>query len=226
MLRVKFQIQPVGSLAALTAAFDGASRVELDNAIFIAEDRWMEYFTITDIASEAVVVETLSELENCRVPDPNWIMRRGKVYHLLLLVEENTPFIITTVAKIHAVPHRLFVTNNRLTAVVSVQDWDHLKELAEYVEARYDAFELLGTSQSEAIGVPLGSQHLRQVVSGKLTKRQLVILETAYQLGYFKVPRQTNGQDVADELDISDGALSEQLRDAENELLNLLFDME
>lgn len=223
MLRVKFQIRPAGSLAALTAAFDGATRIELDNAIFIADDKWMEHVTIIGVASSVSITESLSVLDNCRLLDSDSITRQTRTCHLLLLVEENDPFIVTTITGTHAVPHRLFLTNNRLTAVVFVQDWDHLKEFAEHVESRYDAFELRGTSQAEVTGIPLGSQQFRQVVGGTLTNRQLTILETAHQMGYFDVPQQANGEEVANELDISEGGLSEQLRNSQNTLFDLLF---
>lgn len=47
-----------------------------------------------------------------------------------------------------------------------------------------------------------------------LTDEQYEALETAINLGYFEIPRETQLGEVADELDISDQALSERLRRA------------
>jgi predicted DNA binding protein len=48
----------------------------------------------------------------------------------------------------------------------------------------------------------------------QLTDRQREALVTAYEMGYFEIPRTTSLAEVADELDISAPALSERLRRA------------
>lgn len=52
-----------------------------------------------------------------------------------------------------------------------------------------------------------------------LTNHQQEALRTAYELGYFDIPRQASLEDIATELDISASSLSERLRRAETQLI-------
>lgn len=52
-----------------------------------------------------------------------------------------------------------------------------------------------------------------------LTDRQREALRTAYQLGYFEIPRRTSLEAVADELGVAASSASERLRRAQTELV-------
>lgn len=52
-----------------------------------------------------------------------------------------------------------------------------------------------------------------------LTERQQETLRTALEVGYYQVPRQATHQDVADELDRSDGTVGEHLRKIEAQVM-------
>ncbi len=52
-----------------------------------------------------------------------------------------------------------------------------------------------------------------------LTDRQREALRTAYELGYFAIPRRASLEDVARELDISASSVSERLRRAQTQLI-------
>lgn len=56
-----------------------------------------------------------------------------------------------------------------------------------------------------------------------LTDRQLEILETAFELGYFEVPRNVSTDEVADELGLDPSTVAEHLRRAERNLLSELL---
>ncbi|MBV0902840.1 helix-turn-helix domain-containing protein [Haloarcula salina] len=53
-----------------------------------------------------------------------------------------------------------------------------------------------------------------------LTDRQQEALRTAYELGYFEIPRRASLEDVAAELDISASSVSERLRRAQTQLIS------
>ncbi len=57
-----------------------------------------------------------------------------------------------------------------------------------------------------------------------LTARQREVLETAFRVGYFEVPREASAADVAAELDIGQSTVVEHLRRAERNLLAGQFD--
>lgn len=52
-----------------------------------------------------------------------------------------------------------------------------------------------------------------------LTDRQREALRTAYETGYFEIPRQTSLEAIANELDVSASAVSERLRRAQTQLI-------
>lgn len=56
-----------------------------------------------------------------------------------------------------------------------------------------------------------------------LTDRQHEVLETAYQLGYYDVPRESSTVEVAAELDVDDSTVAEHLQRAEHNLLRALL---
>lgn len=56
-----------------------------------------------------------------------------------------------------------------------------------------------------------------------LTRRQREILRTAFNLGYFDVPRQVSTADVAEELDLDGSTVAEHLQRAERNLLSELL---
>lgn len=57
----------------------------------------------------------------------------------------------------------------------------------------------------------------------RLTTRQREVLRTAYELGYFRYPRETNASEVADELGISLSTFTEHLSTAQSKLLDELL---
>lgn len=122
-----------------------------------------------------------------------------------------------------AIPHRIIVQNRSMTIVASVINWRNLKTLAEDIESQQQSFELLGVTETNNMSFPLGGSILKYNLQGKLTSEQLSIIETAYQCGYFEVPQQATAEDVAEELDICQSTLSEQLRNAQNAVWNVLF---
>lgn len=56
-----------------------------------------------------------------------------------------------------------------------------------------------------------------------LTERQQEVLATAYEGGYFEVPRQATTEDLADELDLDSSTVSEHLVRAQRNLLSGLL---
>jgi hypothetical protein len=58
----------------------------------------------------------------------------------------------------------------------------------------------------------------------RLTDRQREVVETAYRMGYFEYPRETNASGVAAELGIEPSTLAEHLAAAQSKLLGAVLD--
>lgn len=91
---------------------------------------------------------------------------------------------------------------------------------------------LVGTQDSirtmlrnfEAAGIAPDLRRLGEYEGGQrtldaLTDRQLEVLRTAYDMGFYEVPRQASIDDVADEVGLDGGTVSEHLQRAERNLL-------
>jgi predicted DNA binding protein len=131
--------------------------------------------------------------------------------------------VFASVVAERAIPYRLVADGRRLRAVVAVEDWSQLRDLAATVEREYGGFDLRRTTELERPGGPLGRDDLEYGIRGKLTADQLEILRTAYEMGHFAVPQQATSTEVAEALDIGRSTFSERIRRSQNNLLRVLF---
>lgn len=211
-----------GLFATLIEEVDPAETVELDNCIPMCGGRAMAFLTLT-CPGGGDVPGALSEVSELAVrhcaPSPE-----GESYHLLATAAFE-PSVLSTVVGEGAVPHCLVADRNRadIDAVVSVDDWSQLRDLASAIEATYGAFDLRGTTELERPGYPLGRDKFECSLRGQLTADQVEVLRTAYEMGHFAVPQQATSEEVAAALDIGRSTLSERLRRAQNGLLRSLF---
>ena len=220
-LRTKFRVPPTGILAYFYETTTQGGRVELNNAVFARDGEWFEYFTL--ISKPTIGEEDLATADGVKRVSTESIESDTDTRNVLLLVEESSPFIVTTLTSNGAIPHRIYLEDGCVTVVASVQDWTHLKNVADLIEERYSTFELSGTTEVEGIGYPLGSEQLHFTFHGKLTKAQIRTLRVAYRLGFFEVPREATAQEVADQLGVSQSALSEKLRRIHQNSCEFLF---
>lgn len=77
----------------------------------------------------------------------------------------------------------------------------------------------------EATGVTPDLHKLGEYEGGQrtldaLTDRQLEIIQTAYDMGFYEVPRETSVEEIADEIGIESGTVAEHLQRAERNLLS------
>lgn len=84
---------------------------------------------------------------------------------------------------------------------------------------RVSVLRLFRTDDDEHDGGTFGL-----VDRGELTDRQADVLRTAHEMGYFDRPRDANGSDVADELEISPSTFREHLTAAQRKLLSSILD--
>jgi predicted DNA binding protein len=222
-LRIEFQTEPIGVLEAINSALSGPVQIELDNVLPGASDeRWLDFYTIT--APDMTDLATgLAEIEHI---EPVFVQSTSSVsdtFYVLTFTEGHEPRPTAILLKHNAIPHRIIVQNHDMTVVASVTSWQKLKTLAEDIEHQQRSFELVSVTETNEIIFPLGGSILKYSLQGKLTSEQLTIIETAYQCGYFEVPQQATAEDVAHELDISQSTLSEQLRNAQKSVWNVLF---
>lgn len=69
----------------------------------------------------------------------------------------------------------------------------------------------------------LGDGETDELLVAALTDRQREVIETAFGLGYYEIPRETTHADIAAALDLSGSTVDEHLRKAEAKLMEQLF---
>lgn len=222
MLRIEFQLQLAGISSYLFENCNAVESIEIDNALPVTDDAAFLFLTMQssgDVSEEALA----TELSNVDIVDMTQAEVSRDTYYLGVVADLTDVTVLSLLTENRAIPHRIIGRNAHMEVVASVRDWNHLKEVAGAVEDEYGSLELIGTTQTDRVGFPLGSNKIKQSMSGKLSDEQLEVLETAYQMGYFRVPQEVTAEEIADELDISRSTLSERLRRVQHNFCQLLF---
>ncbi|WP_129113998.1 helix-turn-helix domain-containing protein [Halegenticoccus tardaugens] len=209
----------------LDDSIDDLRSIELDNAFYVEDGAWIESLTVTvasDFDCEAMVdsISGVDLFSHRRIPSgPTGMV----VERLIVTARESYPFILGLLLRQEAIPNRILLQNDRCRVVATVREWGHFRAVADDIQNKLGHFELQRVTQIDNLGEPLDSGRLSETLITKLTDEQLQLLETAYNMGYFAVPRRASATDVAEELDISQSNFSERIRTAENTLLGLIF---
>ena len=181
MLRIKFQIRSAGIASKLFAIDEQVISVEIDNALPVTEGEVFLSLTVgfhADISKESLS----NQLPNIQIIDMSEANVTPHTYYLSVLADLSDVSVLSLLTENKAIPHTIVGTDSHLDVVASVRDWTHLKEVAATIEDNHGSLELVGTTQTESIGFPLGSNKVKQSISGKLSDNQLEVLETAYRL--------------------------------------------
>ncbi|SDF69818.1 helix-turn-helix domain-containing protein [Halorientalis regularis] len=115
---------------------------------------------------------------------------------------------------------RYVAREGRLTVVFHAADYDELQTVVGELRERFPEINI-----KRFVRAPAGETAEDSVLvdRSKLTDRQLEVLETAHEMGYFENPRRANATEVAAELDINPSTFREHLSAAETKLLGDLL---
>ncbi|WP_424018849.1 helix-turn-helix domain-containing protein [Halorientalis pallida] len=115
---------------------------------------------------------------------------------------------------------RYVARDGRLTVVFHAADYDQLQTVVGELRERFPDVDI-----KRFVRAPAGETAEDSVLidRSKLTDRQLEVLETAHEMGYFENPRRANATEVAEALDINPSTLREHLSAAETKLLGDLL---
>lgn len=114
---------------------------------------------------------------------------------------------------------RYVADSGRLTLTFHAADFDRLQELVAALRERFPGLDIrhLVRDPGRAAGDGVF------VDRSRLTDRQLEVLHTAYEMGYFEQPRRANAGEVAAALEINPSTFSEHLTAAQRKLLGDLL---
>ncbi|WP_225741376.1 helix-turn-helix domain-containing protein [Halorussus halophilus] len=199
--------------------------IELDNAFYVEDGTWIESLTISsnesfDISATVEQISGVSLYYRHEIPTGP---TEAAIERVTVLANESFPFILGVVLRQEAIPNRIVLRDNQFSVVTTVRDWEQFRELADEVQQKLGQFDLQKVNNIERPGEPLDGGRLSEILITKLTEVQIETIETAYDLGYFEVPRESSATEVAEALEISQSTLSERLRTAQLRLFELIF---
>lgn len=117
--------------------------------------------------------------------------------------------------------HRYHFDDGAVTLVFHVKEFETLQDIFAELRETYAPVDV-----QKLLRPPLeGSPEERVFVNrGRLTERQLDVLRTAYEMGYFERPKHSNATEVAEALGITQSTFTEHLVAAQRKLLEDVLD--
>jgi len=105
------------------------------------------------------------------------------------------------------------------TITVEIPAHSDVRAFASRLQEQAPTLELQAKRQRKQAA----AETLRSRLENRLTDRQLEVLETAYEAGYFEWPREKDGGEVAERLDITQPTMNKHLRLAERKTFEELL---
>jgi len=116
----------------------------------------------------------------------------------------------------------LTATEDAADLLVELPKYASVKSFLSMIEGEYDDVEVLSTRNKEKEFQT--ESGFKGRLKEELTERQLETLQTAYYSGYFDSPRDSTGQDIAEQLDVTQPTVTENIKAGQRKLLSLMFD--
>lgn len=215
MLRIKFRTEPRGVLESVRAGL-GAATLEVNAVLSVGETEWMTFLTATECRNGPD--EALGSIDAVELLYDHPAFGSTDTWNVVAVVTGGR-FTPQTLAGLRAIPHTVRFRDRTVAGVVTVRDWAHLQSVANDIEEVHGRFELVSVTQVDRVGSLLGADGFRHALRKRLTANRIELLETAYRMGYFVVPREASATEVAGRLGVSQSTFSEQLRRALCDLL-------
>lgn len=165
---------------------------------------------VTEFSMEPAAVES---------PDAVPIFSHGDVRRYRVQHEEGAECPCRSLGRLGCPVDQYVPEDGDLTLVFYASDHEEARTVLDVLRSRY-RMTVRRVEQSPAHG---RCRDEALVDRGRLTDRQLEVLRTAYEMGYFEYPRRNNATAVAAELDISLSTFGEHLSAAERKLLGDVF---
>lgn len=123
-----------------------------------------------------------------------------------------------------ALPRKVSGDDGRGCIIAEVPAENSASEIGNRFLAEHPAFELVSKREKSSLAPRFPQSAFKAVLHNHLTDRQQEVIQTAFEEGYYDLPRECTGEDVAERLDIASPTFSEHIRTAERKLISLLFE--
>lgn len=172
----------------------------------------------TSVATEdAPVTEFLVDAEADAATEPVFSYGTADLYR----IEHGEGCPCSCLGEFGCPIHHFTAEKGNLTVVFHAEGFEQLQELMATLRERYPSVDVQRLLQPPLEGSPRDRLFVNR---GKLTSRQLEVLRTAYENGYFEQPRRTNATELGEKLDISQSTFTEHLVAAQRKLFEDVLD--
>ena len=202
----------------LFSRLSAATDCELESAgtDYSADGSIRLYLTARGVSADELVA--IAE-EDVAVKDVTCIVDHEEECLLELTVEDS---LLAMLTEYGAVPREATAEHGTARFIVELPYEAEARDLFELVENQYPSTELLGYHERER---PVQTrQEFRAALSDRFTDRQETALRTAYLGGFFDWPREVDGNELAEAMDISRPTYHQHLRSAQKKVFEELFD--
>jgi len=215
VVELEFTVRDSDLLFGRLSARSGAA-LELTGSVHESDGSLRLYAAVTGADIEAV--DSLLA-EDSAVTDWNVIADHGDEVLFEAVVEES---LVAVLADHGAVTSSVTAEDGVARYTIELPYEAEARELFELVEGRYHGTDLVGYHEHER---PVRTrQEFREAVTDRFTDRQETAVRTAFLGGFFKWPRDVDGDDLAESMDISRPTYHQHLRAAQRKVFDELFD--
>lgn len=138
-------------------------------------------------------------------------------------ISGGTEFFIISLTDAGAIPTGLESKGGVAHIVAEIPSIYSASEVINQFREKYPSMEIIARRQKEYPVPFFHRQKLHDTITRLLTPRQHEVLLHAYTNGFYEWPRETTGEELAGELDVTPATFHEHLRSAEQKLLSLVF---
>lgn len=171
-------------------------------------------FSVVDASAESV----LADIARLSVVDS--VTHASGDEHLFT-AEVNRETVGSALVTAGGVPVTITADGTTLDVTVSVPTTVDPRTFLDRLGRRYQDVTMLTRRRRDPVTLTrTGFVHELESV---LTDRQMAVLQTAYDNGFFESPREVTGQEVGELLGVSQPTVSHHLRESQGKLFSLLF---
>ncbi|PSQ09042.1 hypothetical protein BRC95_01965 [Halobacteriales archaeon QS_5_68_33] len=215
LVELEFRIQDL--FGALDLPAEPRGTITIDHAVPVVGEDFLVYGTTTPDAVDALsaLVEALPHWDEVTVDED---ASGGTVDFEARLTD---PPVLSTVASLGGHVDGVVIEDGDCRLTIHLAPSVEVRRVIDAVEAAYPAAEMLRRQQVDRADDD--PRRVRRRFTADLTDRQHAALEAAYHAGFFEWPRDADGTDVADSLDVAPPTFHQHLRKAERKVFESLF---
>lgn len=200
------------------AASEGGAEVTLEEMLPRGEAGYGEFFSV-DGCDPAALMEMAAAHDDI---DADVLLEREDSGLFEFVVAENCPAV--SLAEAGALPQTVEASDGEGRIRAEVPPDADAAEIAERFLAEHPDAALERKAQ-QSYSTPLFTpRELTSAIEAELTDRQREVLLAAHDAGYYDWPRDTSGQELAEEFGLTPPTLHDHLRAAERKLVSLVVE--